>query len=61
LRTVLKPAVFLLIKLKNSDKIKPSAEKLAPLADKIIYSDGTKHNFDPKNIFIENNEWKIKQ
>ena len=61
LRTVLKPSVFLLIKLKNSDKIKPSAEKLAPLADKIIYSDGTKHNFDPKNIFIENNEWKIKQ
>ncbi len=59
LRMVLKPAVFLLIRLKNSKKIKPSAEKLAPLADKILYSDGAKHDFDAKNIVVENNEWKI--
>jgi len=49
----------LLIKLKNSEKIKPSAEKLAPLADKIIYSDGAKHDFNAKNIVVKNNEWKI--
>ncbi len=61
LRTVLKPATFLLIKLENSEKMKPSAKKLAPLADKIIYSDGTKHDFDAENIVVENNEWKIKE
>jgi hypothetical protein len=59
LRTVLKPAIFLLIKLENSGKMKPSAEKLASFADKIIYSNGVKHDFDAGNIVVENNEWKI--
>ncbi|MCF6242925.1 MAG: hypothetical protein L3J74_16475 [Bacteroidales bacterium] len=57
LRNILKPAFFLLIKHKNSGDMKPSAQKLAPLADKIIYSDGIKHDFDIQRIGVRDNEW----
>ncbi|RLD71143.1 MAG: hypothetical protein DRJ10_19690, partial [Bacteroidetes bacterium] len=59
LRKVLKPALFLMIKHKNSNKIKPSAKKMEPLADKIIFTDGEKHDFDIENIIIKNGQWAI--
>lgn len=59
LRNVLKPSIFILIKHKNSEEIKPSAKKLAPLADKIIYTDGIEHDFNAKKIIISNNKWII--
>ena len=57
LRNILKPALFLLIKHKNLEEMKPSAKKLEPWADKIIYSNGKNHDFDVKNIQVVDNEW----
>ncbi len=59
LRNILNPSLFLLIKHINSNEMKPSAKKLAPLADKIIFSDGKKHDFDALRINIQNNKWII--
>lgn len=61
LRKVIKPDVFLLIKHKNSNEIKPSAKELEPLADKIILTDGEKHDFNIENIGIENGKWLLKR
>ncbi len=61
LRKVLEPALFLMIKHKNSNEIKPSAKELEPLADKIIFTDGKKHDFDINNIMIENGQWSLKR
>ncbi|RLD68188.1 MAG: hypothetical protein DRI95_03630 [Bacteroidetes bacterium] len=61
LRKVIKPDVFLMIKHKNSNEIKPSAKELEPLADKIILTDGVKHDFDIDNIGIENRKWVLKR
>ena len=57
LRKVLEPALFLMIKHKNLNEIKPSAKELEPLADKIIFTDGKKHNFDIRKIEIKNERW----
>lgn len=61
LRKVIKPDVFLLIKHKNSNEIKQSAKELEPLANKIIFSDGEKHDFDINKIMIENEQWCFKR
>ena len=59
LRNIIKPALFLLIKHKKSDEIKPSAKKLEPLADKIIFSNGKEYDFDVQKIIIKNGMWKL--
>lgn len=59
LREIIKPGLFLLIKQKNSDDIKPSAKKLEIYADKIIYTDGEKHDLKVNQIIIENDNWKL--
>jgi len=59
LRKIAEPAVFLMIKHKYLTEIKPSAKELEHLADKIIFTDGEKHNFDIKNIIIENEQWSL--
>jgi len=60
LRKTIEPAVFLMIKHKYSSEIKPSAKELEHLADKIVFTDGKKHNFEIKNITIENGQWSLK-
>ena len=59
MRKVLEPALFLMIKHKNSNEIKPSAKELEPLADKIIFTDGIRHDFNIEDIVIENEQWTI--
>lgn len=61
LRKIIKPSVFLMIKHRNSDEMKPSAKELEPLADKIIFTDGMNHYFDINNIKIENEKWTLKR
>jgi hypothetical protein len=61
LRKVVKPGLFLMIKHKNSNEIKPSAKELEPFADKIIFTDGEKHDFNLKNIEIKNEQWMLKR
>ena len=60
LRKVVEPSVFLMIKHKDLTDIKPSAKELEHLADKIIFTDGKKHDFDIENIIIENGRWSLK-
>ena len=60
LRKIVKPSVFLMIKHKYSIEIKPSAKELEHLADKIIFTNGEKHDFDIKDIIIENGQWSLK-
>lgn len=59
LRNVLKPAIYLLIKQKDGESMKPSAQKLEKYADKIIYTDGTKHDFDLGELVTDGKVWKI--
>lgn len=61
LRKVIEPDLFLMIKHKNSNEIKPSAKELEHLADKIIFTDGVKHDFDINNIIIENEQWMLRK
>ncbi len=57
LRKVVKPAVYLLIKYKDDTNMKPSAKELEKHADKIVYTDGEKHNFGLKKVKIKKNTW----
>lgn len=59
LRNIIKPDLFLMIKHKNKNNIKPSAKKLEHLTDKIIYSDGAKYNYDYKAVDIKKNKWTL--
>ncbi len=61
LRKVLEPDLFLMIKHKNSNEIKPSAKELEQLADKIVVSNGNKHDFNIENITIGNGRWMLKR
>ncbi len=56
-----KPDLFLFIKMKDSDTMKPSAKKLYKLADKVILSDGKNYDFDVKALnFSEKREkWEL--
>ncbi len=61
LRRVVKPAVYLLIKERSDENMKPSAKELEKYADKIIYTDGESHGFDLSNIVIKDiNAWEIR-
>ncbi len=60
LREFIEPSLFLLILKKDSNEMKTSAKKLKHLADKIILSDGKKHNFEVEQLRVENNEWNLK-
>ena len=61
LRKVIEPTLFLMIKHDNSNEMKPSAKKLEPLVDKIIFTDGRQHNFNINNITIKNDQWILLQ
>ncbi len=60
LRNIVKPTLFLMIKHKSKNDIKPSAKKLEHLTNKIIFTDEKKHDFDYKNIEIKNDKWIIR-
>ncbi len=59
LRTVVKPGVFLMIKHQDGRAMKPSAKRLQQFADRIILTDGKKHDFDIASIAITKNTWKL--
>jgi len=59
LRRFYEPDIYLFIKDKNGANMKPSAQQLEIYADRIIFSDGIKHDFDVNELQIENAEWKL--
>ncbi len=60
LRKFIEPDLYLFIKNKDNQEMKPSATELEKLANLIIYTDGLKHNFDLNQLKIENHEWSTK-
>jgi hypothetical protein len=60
LRKVIIPDLYFIIKFQNQDNMKTSAIELEKYADKIILTDGFKHNFNPNDIKIEGNKWVLK-
>ncbi len=61
LRFIIKPEIYLFLKMNNTDEMKPSAEKLISLADKVILSDGQKHNFDFNLLRVSGYSWLLKE
>jgi hypothetical protein len=61
LRHHLVPGLFLMMNKTDIKMIKPDAEKLLLLADRVITFDGEKIDFDLNSIEINDNRWKIKQ
>lgn len=55
------PALYLFVKEKNNNEMKPSAQEVVKFADKIILTDGKKHNFSINEIFIEDFKWELKK
>jgi hypothetical protein len=60
LRKAINPDLFMMIKHHNNQNMKPSALEMEKFADKIIITDGIKHDFLPYQIDIENLSWILK-
>lgn len=60
LRNYINPGLFFMMNKKGTDAFKPSAEKLIPLANRMITFDGEKIDFDPDTIEITDNQWTLK-
>ena len=61
LRKVLKPGLFLMVKRKDSSEIKPSAEAVKYLADRIVNFDGEEFDLEPDSIQIVDNIWQTSE
>ena len=61
LRKVITPAVYLLIKHRHEQDMKPSAAELEKFANKIIFTDGEKHDFSLSELYIDNIGWNLKR
>jgi len=55
------PGLFFMMNKTELEKIKPDAEKMKLLADRIVTFDGEKIDFDIHSIEINDNRWKIKK
>jgi len=60
LRKVVIPDLFMIIKHKVNQNMKPSAVELEKLANKIITTDGFKHDFNPTDLDIKGSNWILK-
>ena len=60
LRFHIEPGLFFMMNKKIPEAIKPSAEKLIFLADRVIIFDGEKIDFNPDSIRIRDNQWALK-
>ena len=55
------PGLFFMMNKTDREIIKPDAEKLMLLADRVITFDGEKNDFELNSIEINDNGWTIKQ
>jgi hypothetical protein len=60
LRRVVVPDLFLMIKHSENQNMKPSAIELEKYADKIIITNGFKHDFDISEIGLEGLKWILR-
>jgi hypothetical protein len=61
LRHHIVPGLFFMMNKTSGERIKPDAEKLMLLADRVITFDGEKIDFEINSIEITDNRWTIKQ
>ena len=61
LRRKINPGVFLLLNRKDVKEFKPGVKGLISLADRIITFDKEHIDFDPEEIFVSDNSWKIRE
>jgi len=60
LRKTIIPAIYLFVKEEYTNDMKPSAKEVINFADRIILTNGIKHNFSVNDIFIKDMKWNIK-
>ncbi len=53
MRSIIEPALFLFFRKGPTDQLKPRAEDIYPLADRMVLFDGTKFNFDVQKIIVK--------
>ena len=59
-RSLLEPGLFLMIKSsQRPNDMKPSARELEHLADRIVWSDGQQHDFEPSSLSYQNHKWTL--
>jgi len=60
LRTVVEPAVFLMVRHRDTKRSKRSARNVQRHADRIVLSDGDRFDIDLDDIDVLNGEWLIR-
>ncbi|HAG15125.1 MAG TPA: hypothetical protein DCG69_01175 [Bacteroidales bacterium] len=60
LREIVEPGLFLYFKMKDQFPIKASAQRLIPLANRIVAFDGINFDFSPEEIQIQNHRFCLK-
>jgi len=61
LREVVEPGLFLLVRAAASGWAKPSARAMAPLADRVVVSDGRSFDSDLDRISIFEGQWALRR
>lgn len=59
IRKVLNPGLFIVIKDFTTGFIKPSCAEVLPFADKLVEFNNLNWDFDPENVLIQNESWRI--
>jgi len=59
LRKIVEPDIYLFIKDKANQNMKPSAVELEKFASKVVYTNGIEHDFEVQQLQIINKEWQI--
>ncbi len=60
LRNVVEPGIFLMLKNRNTKDVKPSSEKVAHQADRLVLFDGANFEIDLDNITLAESGWTLK-
>lgn len=61
LREAVEPGLFLLVRAAGSRWAKPSARAMAPLADRVVVSDGSSFDFDLNRISLFEGQWALRR
>ena len=59
LRTVVTPGLFLMAQRQETTSTKQSARNVMPYADRIVYSDGERFDFDFRELRFEADHWVL--
>ena len=60
LRTVVAPGLFFMVQRRETARAKQSARNVLQYADRLVYSDGEKFDFDFADLRFENGGWALR-